>query len=67
MNVFASGNDYRRLDIVRRIFCGWRGGIGFEFLSFSLDGTNSRSCVSRIMGVKEFLNKRRHALNMCKR
>lgn len=69
MNVFASGSDYRRLDIVRRILVVGDGEVGSVsgFLSFSLDGTSSRGCVSGIVEVKEFLNKRRHALNMCKR
>jgi len=31
------------------------------------DGKSLRGCVSGIEEVKESLNKRRHALNMCKR
>lgn len=70
MNVFASGNDVRRLDTVRRILVVGDGERWdrFGFLSFPLERDEFEGvCVSGIVGIEESLNKRRHALNMCKR
>lgn len=68
MNVFASGSDIA--DSTQFGGFWWvetERWDRFGFLSFSCGGTSSRGCVSGIMGVEEILNKRRHALNMCKR
>lgn len=66
-----SGNDYRRLDTVRQILMIGDGGMRSVrvLFPFSLDGTSSRGRVAFLgfVGIKESLNKRRHALNMCKR